>query len=406
LASFYKKKGAIFAVNRMKTTYLLIAFLSVSFISRAQTRTINATGNWDNTGIWQGASIADVIGENVVFSGGADKTATVRSGFNYTVGDIALANNGNLSIVGTLNVGASGTPKSITAGNGPNITVSGTLIIWGDLIVSNNLTWTISGTVIIKGDVIMNNGASLSVSGNLTIDGDFTGGNNTQVSNSGNIAVGGAVTVGGGTTSLVNTGTFTAGSCSPPASGFCGEVDVPLPVTLLFFKANQAGEKVNLSWATASELNFNYFSLERSSNGMDFGELEQVKGNGTTNERKDYKLVDNNPLVGRNYYRLKSVDFDGYTEYFNIVLVNFSGEKTFNVFPNPSDGTAVNFALNFVPEGNTTITIFDNYSSNIATVKPTDPGQLVTFATSLKSGLYFARIVSKDFVRVERFVVK
>jgi len=390
----------------MKTALVLLFTILTTTYLMAQTRTINSTGNWDDTGIWASNLIADVIGEDVAFAGGPDRTATVRSGFNYTVGNIALANNGNLAIVGTLNVGASGTPKNITAGNGPNITVSGTLIIWGDLIVDNNMTWTISGTVIIKGDVIMNNNASLTVSGNLTIDGDFTGGSNTQVTNSGNIAVGGAVTVGGGTTSLTNSGTFTAGSCSPPASGFCGNVDVPMPVTLLFFKGATKNEQVLLTWATASELNFDYFSIEKSSNGIDFSELEQVKGHGTTNERKDYKLVDNLPLIGRNYYRLKSVDFDGYTEYFNVVLVNFSGEKTVSIFPNPSDGKVITFAFNFAPEENTTITIFDNYSSSIEVVNAIDPWQSVTFANSLKSGLYFARIVTKDFVKVERFIVK
>ena len=100
------------------------------------------------------------------------------------------------------------------------------------------------------------------------------------------------------------------------------------------------------------------------------------------------------------------MDFDGYTEYFNVVLVDFSGEKTVTIFPNPSDGTSLTFALNFAPDSNTSITIFDNYSGNIGVVKPTDPWESVTFSNSLKSGLYFAKIVSKDFVKVERFVVQ
>jgi hypothetical protein len=218
--------------------------------------------------------------------------------------------------------------------------------------------------------------------------------------------------VGGGSSDKIRFGNGSVWNGSDPDIFGPGILDKnytsggPLPVELLFFNAIQTGEKVSLSWATASELNFDYFSIEKSSNGIDFSELEQVKGHGTTNERKDYKLVDNLPLIGRNYYRLKSVDFDGYTEYFNVVLVNFSGEKTVSIFPNPSDGKAITIALNFVPEKNTTITIFDNYNSNIEVVSAIDPWQSVTFANSLKSGLYFARIVTKDFVRVERFVVR
>ena len=138
---------------------------------------------------------------------------------------------------------------------------------------------------------------------------------------------------------------------------------------------------------------------------MEFTEMEQIKGHGTTNERKDYNLIDANPMVGKNYYRLKSVDFDGYTEYFNVVLVNFSGEKTFSIAPNPTDGTTLTFWTNFVPDASSSITIFDNFSSVIGKYNPTDFNQPIGFATPLKSGLYFAKIVSKDFVRVERFIV-
>ena len=180
---------------------------------------------------------------------------------------------------------------------------------------------------------------------------------------------------------------------------------IPLPIELLFFKAIQSGEKVALSWATASELNFDYFSVERSVDGMEFTEMEQIKGHGTTNERNDYGLDDNSPIIGKNYYRLKSVDFDGYTEYFNVVVVNFSGEKTFSIAPNPTDGTILTFWTNFVPDANSSVTIFDNFSSVIGKYKPTDFNQPIGFATPLKSGLYFAKIVSKDFVRVERFIV-
>ena len=99
----------------------------------------------------------------------------------------------------------------------------------------------------------------------------------------------------------------------------------PLPIQLLFFSVNRVEKSLVLEWTTASELNFDYFSVERSSNGTDFIEIFQIKGHGTTNERHNYKLQDNQPLIGKNYYRLKSVDFDEYTEYFNVVVADYSG---------------------------------------------------------------------------------
>jgi hypothetical protein len=179
----------------------------------------------------------------------------------------------------------------------------------------------------------------------------------------------------------------------------------PLPIELLFFKVRQVDNRHILEWATASELNFNYFSVEHSTDGVTFKELEQVKGYGNTKERKDYSFENQNALLGKNYYRLKSVDLDGYTEYSRVVLMEYEGEKTFVVAPNPSEGTSINFLMNFVPTENTYVTIFDNSGTLIGVYKPTDSFQAIAFEKNLTGGLYFAKLVTKDFVKVERFIV-
>jgi hypothetical protein len=389
----------------MKTALIILfTVLSTTFL-RAQTRTINAAGTWSNTAIWTGANVADLITENPSMN---NNIGTVTVASDYTVGDVSMNNGNTLTINSgiTLNVGQSGTPKSITSGNTGTINITGTLIIWGDLNVGNNLDLNVAvgGILIIKGNVNMGVGGDLVISGSVQIDGNFVGGNDTDLIVNGTVNIGGNLSV-GNNSDPSGTGKVTVGgTCLDGNSNFCG--NGPLPIKLISFSATRKEHSILIRWATASELNFDYFSIEKSSNGIDFSELEQVKGHGTTNERKDYQLMDNNPLIGKNYYRLKSVDFDGYTEYFNVLLVNFSGEKTVSIFPNPSDGKVITFAFNFVPEKNTTITIFDNYSSSIEVVSAVDPWQSVTFNTSLKSGLYFARIVTKDFVRVERFVVR
>jgi hypothetical protein len=179
----------------------------------------------------------------------------------------------------------------------------------------------------------------------------------------------------------------------------------PLPIQLLFFKVKQTNGGHLLEWATVSEINFSFFSVERSADGINFRELEQVKGHGNTNERKDYSFENRNPLLGKNYYRLKSVDFDGSSQYFNVVSMDFVGEKTFVVIPNPASGNTVNFSTNFVPGENAAITVFDNSGTVVGVYRPTDSFQSVTFDNRLRSGLYFARLVTKDYVKVERFVV-
>jgi hypothetical protein len=180
----------------------------------------------------------------------------------------------------------------------------------------------------------------------------------------------------------------------------------PLPIELLFFKVKQTNDSHLLEWATASELNFDYFSVERSIDGITFKEIEQVKGFGTTKERKDYSFENRNALLGKNYYRLKSIDLDGSSEYSKVLLMDYVGEKTFVVAPNPSTGSSVNLLMNFVPSENTYVTIFDNSGMVVGVYRPTESFQAVAFENTLKSGLYFARLVTKDCVKVERFVVR
>jgi hypothetical protein len=180
----------------------------------------------------------------------------------------------------------------------------------------------------------------------------------------------------------------------------------PLPIKLISFKVGKVGTSLLLEWATASELNFDYFAIERSSEGKNFSEISRIKGHGTTNTRNDYELYDNRPLIGKNYYRLKSVDFDGYTEYFDVVVADYSGEKSFVVSPNPSNGSIVNFALNFSPDENSIIVIYDNLGTTIQLARPVDIQQIITFPNRLKSGLYYAKITSRDLTMVEKFVVK
>jgi hypothetical protein len=85
-----------------------------------------------------------------------------------------------------------------------------------------------------------------------------------------------------------------------------------MPVTILFFEVNAVNqEAVELRWATASEENFNYFVIESSIGGIVFTEIGRVSGNGTTTRRHDYTFSAPDPAIGKTYYRLKSVDFDG-----------------------------------------------------------------------------------------------
>jgi predicted SpoU family rRNA methylase len=99
-----------------------------------------------------------------------------------------------------------------------------------------------------------------------------------------------------------------------------------LPVKLLSFNATLANEKVNCAWETASEINNDYFTIERSKDGRSFEAFGNVKGQGNSNRNIRYSYTDNNPFSGISYYRLKQTDFDGKYAYSSIKKVG-STEK-------------------------------------------------------------------------------
>jgi hypothetical protein len=120
-------------------------------------------------------------------------------------------------------------------------------------------------------------------------------------------------------TGMTGFSTFTINGSSAP--------NTALPVEFLFFTASLNNQKqVVLNWATASELNNDFFTVERSVDGLTWEVVDLVNGSGTTPLRNDYSTIDPRPYSGLSYYRLKQTDFDGTFEYADIVSV-FNGNE-------------------------------------------------------------------------------
>ena len=115
---------------------------------------------------------------------------------------------------------------------------------------------------------------------------------------------------------------------------------VLLPVHIQKFEAQLIEDKVKLNWATESELNNDYFIVERSLDGIEWQQIGTLSGAGTSTQQHNYQHIDPNPIVGLNYYRLQQVDFDKNIQYSNIVAIEYNKEtaEQVQVYPNPSSG--------------------------------------------------------------------
>jgi hypothetical protein len=113
-----------------------------------------------------------------------------------------------------------------------------------------------------------------------------------------------------------------------------------LPVELLHFTAECGDGGVQLTWATATELNNDRFTVERSDDGLAFDEVGQVPGAGNSVSTLHYELLDDRPSAEGAYYRLKQTDHDGTDHYHSVVYIQCDAPMVQApvVFPNPTDG--------------------------------------------------------------------
>ena len=108
-----------------------------------------------------------------------------------------------------------------------------------------------------------------------------------------------------------------------------------LPIELLYFNAVLNDGEVDLTWVTKTEIDNDYFTVERSQDGSSWTEILEVDGAGNSSYEIEYFQVDRDPFFGNSYYRLKQTDFNGDYTYSPIVNIYQGGEDELILYPNP-----------------------------------------------------------------------
>jgi hypothetical protein len=214
-------------------------------------------------------------------------------------GQILTANNYCISAAATL------TGDLILDGeNNPNqlfvIKINGVLDVIGlseiiliNSALPNNVYWQINGALnigadaIVKGTILANGALSFAL---------------------GSLLIGHGLTRDG----AINTTEMTAELSTE--SG--------MPIELIYFEG-KVNETYNLlTWSTASEMNNDYFTIEKTSNGIDYTELTRINGAGSSSSQNSYNYADYNPDKTINYYRLSQTDYDGTFEIVGFLSLN------------------------------------------------------------------------------------
>ena len=108
-----------------------------------------------------------------------------------------------------------------------------------------------------------------------------------------------------------------------------------LPTTLKSFNAKPIKNGVELNWTSINETNFNYYQLEKSTNGTEFSTLAIINSKSVNGRETNYNFFDASLTAEKQYYRLKMVDKDGKNKYSQIVYVQSRKAVEFSLYPNP-----------------------------------------------------------------------
>jgi hypothetical protein len=172
-----------------------------------------------------------------------------------------------------------------------------------------------------------------------------------------------------------------------------------LPVTMTSFNANCAGDKVNITWTTASEFNASHYSLQTSRDGQTWTEVAEIAAAGTTSQESNYAYQDF-LFGGVSYYRLVQVDLDGASEIYGPISVDCEiSESSMTVYPNPTNNDFTVLIQTTESFENATIELVD-LSGRAVEVKEMNilPGSTqVRFETKgIMPGTYIMRIKGEN----------
>ena len=315
--------------------------------------------------------------------------------------------------------------KSVTICSGTIMTESTITIDGGTLLIKNGGELHLSSTITIKSgshltveaggvlkvDVFTNECNSVIIDGSLIIMGSggkvFENKSGATITGSGTITIpnGTAVSNGG---AIFGSGAAPCTNCVMSSAGNSG-----LPIELLSFSAKSNNNLVDLKWITASEKNNEYFTIERTKDGINYETIEKVKGAGNSSSVRNYSTTDLHPYEGISYYRLMQTDYNGEFTYSNLVSVDFRilNEFSFKVIPNPNEGESISLLLNATKGDEILVVVYDiagreSYSKIILTEDNVEQVYAIDPSQKLPSGVYMIVATDNQKIVNKKLIVK
>ncbi len=184
-----------------------------------------------------------------------------------------------------------------------------------------------------------------------------------------------------------------------------------LPVTLISFSGKRINKDVELNWHTATEKNNDYFTIERSIDGIKYNEISKIKSNGNSSAVNYYNYIDKNAPADKLYYRLSQTDIDGTRTDFKTIILNskIKDISLLSISPNPFI-EELNIVLESDKESDISIVMY-NLDGQIIKEIPYQTATGVNLANisvseKTPSGIYIIKIMNGGMILSTSRVVK
>jgi hypothetical protein len=197
----------------------------------------------------------------------------------------------------------------------------------------------------------------------------------------------------------------------PTVLTFCS--NITLPVKLLSFSGVYKNNAASINWEADNQVNFAYYDLQRSTDGIDFGSLaiKPVKNDGSG--KQQYKHLDDLSSESGNvfYYRLRMVDIDGSSKYSNVVMIRKDQKSLqgINVIPNPVSHDMATIRFTATNSGSAEIRIINMAGKLVLSQKNNVYEGINSLSINnlnrLEAGTYLLQLVNDQTIMNSKFVI-
>ena len=196
--------------------------------------------------------------------------------------------------------------------------------------------------------------------------------------------------------------------------GICVSTPIPiLPIELISFTAESTEDKILLNWTTASEINNDFFTVEKSLNGNNFEPILTVDASENSFTILNYSIYAYHPEEGINYYRLKQTDENGNSQYSNIASADYVDTHIgLKIFPNPAEtNDNINVEISGMKDKKVLVILYDAtgkeiYSKVIIQESPSVLYNAIDAFYKLSSGIYLVTGSSDNRLYQEKLIIK